>query len=90
MLRRLIAPALVALALVSTVLVPSTQAAPMPSKEQWLHDTVVALSGARPYVADRAARGGRKLALNLDIDNTSLQTYYDTGKAVPATLRLAL
>ena len=49
----------------------------------------MALSGARPYVADRAARGGRKLALNLDIDNTSLQTYYDPGKPIPATLRLA-
>ena len=46
-------------------------------------------AGSRPYVADRAARGGRKLALNLDIDNTSLQTYYDPGKAIPATLRLA-
>ena len=89
MLRRLIAPTLVALSLVSTVLVPTAQAAPMPSKRAWLHDTVVALSGARPYVADRAARGGRKLALNLDIDNTSLQTYYDPGKAIPATLRLA-
>ena len=80
MLRRLIVPALMALSLASTALVPAAQAAPMPSKQAWLHDTVVALSGARPYVADRAARGGRKLALNLDIDNTSLQTYYDAGK----------
>ena len=33
-------------------------------------------------------KGGTKLALNLDIDNTSLATYYDTGKPVAATLRL--
>lgn len=80
---------LAALALVVVALVPASQAAPMPSRSAWLHDTVVALNGARPYVANRAAQGGGKLALNLDIDNTSLQTYYAKGQAVPATLRLA-
>lgn len=63
--------------------------AALPTRDVWLHDTVTALAGARPYVADRVARGGTKLALNLDIDNTSLQTYYAAGQAVPATLRLA-
>ncbi len=87
-LRRLLSAALLALVLVLTALVPSTQAAKMPSRKAWLHDTVTALAGARPYVANRAAKGGGKLALNLDIDNTSLQTYYAAGKAIPATLRL--
>ena len=87
--RRLLAPVLIAFAMVLTVLAPSSQAAPMPSRSAWLHDTVTALSGARPYVANRVTKGGSKLALNLDIDNTSLQTYYAPGKAVPATLRLA-
>jgi predicted secreted acid phosphatase len=87
--RGLPAAALVALTLVLTVLVPASDAARMPSRSAWLHDTVVALKGARPYVASRAAKGGGKLALNLDIDNTSLQTYYAPGKAIPATARLA-
>lgn len=78
---------LTTLALLLTATVPS-EAARMPSRKHWLHDTVVALSGSRPYVADRVTRGGSKLALNLDIDNTSLQTYYAPGRAVPATLRL--
>jgi hypothetical protein len=86
--RRLIAAAFVALALVLTGLVPSAGAAPMPSKKQWVADTYKALNGSRIYVRDRVAKGGTKLALNLDIDNTSLATYYATGKPVAATLRL--
>jgi len=85
--RILTVTALCALLVLSVLAVP-TQAAKMPSRKAWLHDTVTALSGARPYVASRAAKGGKKLALNLDIDNTSLQSYYAPGKAIPATLRL--
>jgi predicted secreted acid phosphatase len=87
MLRRLLAVATMSLVLVLSVLVPPTQAAGMPSKRAWLHDTAQALSGSRAYVAYRVRDTRGKLALNLDIDNTSLQTYYDRGKAVPATLR---
>src|SRR3954454_18562571 len=86
--RRLLSTAFLALVLALTAMVPSAQAAPMPSKKAWLHDTVTALAGSRPWVANRAAQGGGKLALNLDIDNTSLQSYYDAGKAIPATIRL--
>ena len=60
----------------------------MPSKKQWVADTYKAMNGSRACVADRVAKGGTKLALNLDIDNTSLATYYDRGKPVAATLRL--
>jgi predicted secreted acid phosphatase len=76
------------------VLLPSTaDAARLPTKKTWVSDTYKALNGSRIYVRDRVARagsnqGGTKLALNLDIDNTSLSTYYDTGKPVAATLRL--
>ena len=87
--RRLLTVATMSVVLVLSVLVAPTQAARMPSKRAWLHDTAQALSGSRPYVAKRVAGTGGKLALNLDIDNTSLQTYYDPGKAIPATLRLA-
>ena len=88
MSRRLPAAVLVAVCLVLTVMVPSSDAARMPSKKKWTADTYKALYGSRAYVRDRVAKGGSKLALNLDIDNTSLATYYATGKAVPGTLRL--
>ncbi|MET0838064.1 MAG: HAD family acid phosphatase [Marmoricola sp.] len=87
--RRVLAAAFVALAMTLTVLVPSTaEAARMPSKRQWVADTYKAMNGSRAWVRDRVAKGGTKLALNLDIDNTSLATYYDRGKPVAVTLRL--
>jgi hypothetical protein len=86
--RRFLAAAIVALALVLTALVPPSEAAPLPSKKQWVADTYTALEGSRPYVARRVKKGGTKLALNLDIDNTSLASHYDPGKAVAVTLRL--
>ena len=91
--RRVLATAFVALSLCLTMLIPSTaDAARLPSKRQWVSDTYQALYGSRAFVRDRVARAGSgqgtKLALNLDIDNTSLATYYDTGKPVAATLRL--
>ena len=89
MLRRLLTVAMMAMVLVLSVLAAApTQAAAMPSKQTWLDDTVKALSGSRTYVGKRVANTPGRLALNLDIDNTSLQTYYDRGKAIPATLRL--
>ena len=88
MSRRLPAALLVAVCLVLTVMVPSSDAARMPSKKKWTADTYKALYGSRAFVRDRVAKGGSKLALNLDIDNTSLATYYATGKPVPGTLRL--
>jgi hypothetical protein len=91
--RRVLAIAFVALAMTLTVLVPSSaDAAGLPSEKKWVADTYKALYGSRAYVRDRVARSsnqsGAKLALNLDIDNTSLATKYDTGKPVAATLRL--
>jgi predicted secreted acid phosphatase len=77
------------LAVSLAVLLPSTaDAAKLPSKNTWVSDTYKALNGSRAYVRSRVAKGGTKLALNLDIDNTSLATYYETGKPVAATLRL--
>ncbi len=89
MFRRLLTVATMSVVLVVSVMVAPTQSARMPSKRAWLEDTAQALSGSRTYVARRVANTRGKLALNLDIDNTSLQSYYDRGKAVPATLRLA-
>jgi HAD superfamily, subfamily IIIB (Acid phosphatase) len=92
--RRVLGTAFVVLLLALTVLVPATaDAAKMPSKSTWVADTYKALRGSRAYVRDRVARSqadhsATKLALNLDIDNTSLATYYAKGKPVAATLRL--
>lgn len=86
MSRRLFAVALLATIMVLSALVTPAQAAP--GKRKWLKDTRTAMHGSRAYVDDRVARGGTKLALNLDIDNTSLATYYAAGKPVPVTLRL--
>lgn len=89
MARRLVqAVALVAATIPFAVPVPA-QAAEVPSKQQWLSDTRQAMDGSRSYVGRRVERGGHRLAVNLDIDNTSLATYYDRGAAVPVVLRFA-
>ena len=74
----------------SSVSVPAqAHSAELPSKDQWLSDTRVAMYGSRAYVGDRVDEGGRRLAVNFDIDNTSLATYYAKGTAVPVVLRFA-
>jgi predicted secreted acid phosphatase len=46
------------------------------------------MSGSWTYLDQQvAAEGDRRLAINLDIDNTSLATYYDRGKPVARVLR---
>ena len=65
------------------------QGSELPSKDRWLADTRAAMYGSRAYVGDRVDRGGRRLAVNLDIDNTSLATHYAKGTAVPVVLRFA-
>jgi predicted secreted acid phosphatase len=84
--RRLIAVAVLAAVMVITVLVSPTQAA-VPGKKKWLADTRKAMYGSRAWVNTRVARGDKDLAVNLDIDNTSLATYYSRGHAVPVVLR---
>ena len=82
-----------AVTLVAALVVPAlpvpAQAAEVPSKEQWLADTRQAMHGYRAYVGRRVDQGGRRLAVNFDIDNTSLATYYAKGTAVPVVLRFA-
>jgi predicted secreted acid phosphatase len=84
---------LVATLLGSVLVVSPAQARSVPSKDQWLADTRDAMYGSRSYVKHRVAQsgteGGTRLAVNLDIDNTSLATYYAPGTAVPVVLRFA-
>ena len=68
-------------------LVPPAGAA-LPPESQWRHDVRQAMSGSRTYVASRVD-GTRGLAVNLDIDNTSLATHYGGGRAVFVVRRFA-
>ncbi len=62
------------------------------TQAQWLTDVSTAIDPAFSYIGQRAAEApGQKLAIVLDIDNTSIQTYFHpiTEPAVPQTLQLA-
>ncbi|WP_167475562.1 HAD family acid phosphatase [Nocardia arthritidis] len=64
-------------------------AEPLPSKAQWLADVAAVMRDGKPYLDERGAGGGNKLAIVLDIDNTALQSHYDPGKATPPVLEFA-
>lgn len=88
-------PTLTVLALIAVLigtLVPAS-AAPgaLPSKKKWLADVSMAMQGSRAYLDKRLENRlpWQKLAVNLDIDNTSLATEYDKGQAIAVTLRFA-
>lgn len=68
---------------------PAAGGPELPPKRVWERDVRHAMDGARGYLKRRAERGG-KLAINLDIDNTSLASEYDEGRAMLPTLRFAL
>lgn len=59
----------------------------LPSQRAWLDDVTAALAGSDSYLTTRAKSGG-KLAVVLDIDNTSIQTHYAWPAAIPQTLAL--
>jgi hypothetical protein len=67
----------------------SGASAPLPSEREWRADVRHAMAGGRAYLTRRADRGGRRLAVNLDIDNTALATRYDAGEPTPPVLRFA-
>ncbi len=86
--RKLFTVMLLATVMVMSVLIAPSEAA-APSKKRWLKDTRTAMYGSRAFINSRLTQGGTKLAVNFDIDNTSLATYYRRGKAVPVVLRFA-
>ncbi|AHH93571.1 HAD family acid phosphatase [Kutzneria albida] len=62
--------------------VPAAAApAALPSYEQWQADVKKVIDPAIPWLQSRVAQGGSKLAIVLDIDNTSLETHYHFGAA---------
>lgn len=77
---------LIVAALVLSVVSPASAALPPESK--WRYDVRQAMSGSRIYIAARVD-GSRNLAINLDIDNTSLATQYDLWEDVFVVRRFA-
>lgn len=63
--------------------------AALPSKGTWLHDVRTTLVGVEPYIAQRIGSGADRLALVLDIDNTSIASHYAWPRPVRPTLRVA-
>lgn len=66
----------------------------MPSKAQWVDDVATAMKGSRVWLDRRVAKNNkrdkpRKLALNLDIDNSAIASFYDFPHATPYVIRLA-
>lgn len=66
-----------------------TSARDVPTRDEWLADVKAAMQGSRAYVRERAASGDKMLAINFDIDNTVIATYYDGGGAIPQMLRFS-
>jgi len=87
-LSRPLAVLLAVAGLVLSLLVVAPANAAVPSESRWRYDIRQAMSGSRIYVAARVD-GTPRLAVNLDIDNTSLATYYDKGEAVWVVHRFA-
>lgn len=63
--------------------------AQVPSKREWTTDVVAAMTGSHRYLDQRLQRGGARLAINFDIDNTTLASHYDRGAPVDRVLRFA-
>jgi PKD repeat protein len=61
-----------------------TVATGRPTQAQWLADVATAMSGGNAYLDSQA--GVSQPAIVLDIDNTSLQSYYQPGAATPPVL----
>jgi hypothetical protein len=63
----------------------------VPTRAEWLADVKAAMKGSRAFVRARAAAAapGERLAVNFDIDNTVIATYYDGGGAIPQMRRFS-
>lgn len=63
----------------------------LPSQAQWLDDVRASLRGANVYLNARARKAPdpSRLAIVLDIDNTSLQSHYEWPEPVYPTRRVA-
>jgi HAD superfamily, subfamily IIIB (Acid phosphatase) len=77
-------------ALLAASIVPAQGADKLPSEKQWRRDVARVMKGSHAYIDRRTAGRHPKLAINLDIDNSSLASHYRRGTAVPAVRSFAL
>jgi predicted secreted acid phosphatase len=66
---------------------PAQAADPTVTEAQWLSDVASVTGPAQTYIDGRVAANtsGAKLAVVLDIDNTSLESHFEGGYPTPAT-----
>ncbi|MDZ5621593.1 hypothetical protein SFC88_12170 [Nocardioides sp. HM23] len=64
-------------------------ARPLPTKKQWLADVRAAMRGSHRWLDRRVERGGGRLAIVLDIDNTAIASHYAFPEPVRPVLRFA-
>lgn len=62
-----------------------------PSREQWIKDVNKVMKGSGTYLRERTGSGDTGLAINLDIDNSSIASHYDgdLAGAIPRILKFA-
>lgn len=91
MTKLLAALLLLTLALGSAVAPATAGERGVPSREQWLKDVNKVMKGSSAYLRERAESGETGLAINFDIDNSSIASYYDGADAgaIPRILKLA-
>ena len=69
------------------------EARDVPTREQWIKDVNQVMKGSGKYLTERTESVGidEKLAINLDIDNSSIASYYDgpDAGAIPRILKYA-
>ena len=63
---------------------PAAVSAAAPSYATWIADVTAVTTPAADYLTQRLAVPGGRTAIVLDIDNTSLETYYSGGFTTPA------
>ncbi|WP_018567278.1 HAD family acid phosphatase [Streptomyces sp. PsTaAH-124] len=73
----------------SAAAVAPRAASSLPDYATWQSDVREVMDPSVPYLEDRVARGGTKLAVVLDIDNTSLETEYHPGAPNKPVLEFA-
>ncbi|WP_205471124.1 HAD family acid phosphatase [Nocardioides sp. SYSU D00038] len=64
---------------------PAAPRKAVPTKKQWLADVNRVMRGAGTWLDARVAEADpeARLAINLDIDNSTLMTYYAKGRPIP-------
>ena len=82
---------LLALALGSAVGPATAEERRVPSREQWLEDVDKVMKGSGAYLRERTESGETGLAVNFDIDNSSIASYYDghDAGAIPRVMKFA-